>query len=67
MTRGTVTGEEVESFLFPAAAFGFFPDGQRGPSRSQPLLDEFLQLADAGGLLLGGGGAEGQGGAAVAS
>lgn len=34
---------------------------------SQPLLDELLQSADAGRLLLWGGGAEGQGGSAVAS
>lgn len=33
--------------------------------RLQSLLDQFLQLADAGRLLLGGGGAEGETGAAV--
>lgn len=63
---GTAAGEEAAAppgaRVLPLAALS-----RRFLPWSQPLLDELLQLADAGGLLLGGGGAEGQGGAAVAS
>lgn len=65
MTSGTVAGEEVASSEV-RIHFGYNDHFAFSP-RSQPLLDELLQLANAGGLLLRGGGAEGQGGAAVAS
>lgn len=68
MMGGTVAGEEVASSevqIPPSYNIQLF--FLEDCIRSQSLLDEFLQLADARGLLLGGGGTEGQGGAAIAS